>query len=294
MERKPMQVGVTGASGFLGSHLTNTLHQLTDFKVTTLKRSSSGKFPEINKLKSFVENLDLVYHVAGVNRGTNEEIFEGNIQATFNLIEAIRKYGKSSLRIIFTSSSQVYKKTKLSGKLIAESYQTEPTTLFGIAKKTAEDLIRLSGFEHVIIRIANVYGPGCRPEYNSVLATFCNKSVNEEPLRIDGDGHQKRDFIYIEDVIKAMILVGTKTNYFTSGIYNIGTNRTTSLRQVIRIIKSLGLKVKVSYSLSTSTGQNSFALDATRFRKQFKWTPKTTLRSGIKNTLLWFQKEVTP
>ena len=57
--------------------------------------------------------LDLVYHIAGVNRGTNEEILKGNIQATFNLLEAIRKYGKSSPRIIFTSSSQVYKKINL-------------------------------------------------------------------------------------------------------------------------------------------------------------------------------------
>ena len=74
-----MQVGVTGSSGFLGSHLINALHQLTNFEVTTLKRNSSKKFPEINELKSFIENLDLIYHIAGVNRGTNEEIFEGKL-----------------------------------------------------------------------------------------------------------------------------------------------------------------------------------------------------------------------
>ena len=292
MERRPMQVGVTGSSGFLGSHLTSALHQLTDFEVTTLKRSSSKRFPEKSELKSFIKNLDLIYHVGGVNRGTNEEIFEGNIQATFNLLEAIRKYGNSSPRIIFTSSSQVYKKTNSPGKLVTESYKAEPATLFGVAKKTAEDLIRLSGFEHAIIRIANVYGPGCRPEYNSVVATFCHKSANEKPLKIDGDGHQKRDFIYVEDVVNAMVLAGTKKNNFISGIYNVGTNKTTSLRQVIRSIKSSGVEVKESYSPNASTGQNSFSLDATRFRQRFKWTPKTTLQSGIKKTLLWFQKEV--
>ncbi len=288
-----MQVGVTGSSGFLGSHLTNALHQLTDFEVTTLKRNSSKRFPEINELQSFIKNLDLIYHVGGVNRGTNEEILKGNIQATFNLLEAIRKYGKSSPRIIFTSSSQVYKKIKSPEKLVTESYKVEPETLFGVSKRTAEDLIRLSGFEHVILRIANVYGPGCRPEYNSVITTFCHKSINKEPLRIDGDGHQKRDFIYVEDAVKAMVLAGIKTNNFISGVYNVGTNQTTSLRQVIRSIKSSGVEVKESYSPNASTGQNSFSLDATRFRQRFKWTPKTTLRSGIKKTLLWFQKEVT-
>jgi UDP-2-acetamido-2,6-beta-L-arabino-hexul-4-ose reductase len=293
MERQPMQVGVTGSSGFLGSNLTNVLHQLTDFEVTTLKRNSSKKFPEINELKSFVENLDLIYHIAGVNRGTNEEIFKGNIQATFNLLEAIKKYGNSSPRIIFTSSSQVYKKINSPGKLVTESYKAEPATLFGIAKKTAEDLIRLSDFEHVILRIANVYGPGCRPEYNSVIATFCHKSANEKQLRIDGDGHQKRDFVYVEDVVNAMVLAGTKKNNFISGTYNVGTNKTTSLRQVIRSIKSSGVEVKESYSPNASTGQNSFSLDATRFGQRFKWKPQTTLQSGIKKTLLWFQKEVT-
>ena len=288
-----MQVGVTGSSGFLGSHLINALHQKTKFQVTTLKRNSSKKFPSINELKSFVENLDLIYHVAGVNRGTNEEIFEGNIQATFNLLEAIRKHGNSSPRIIFTSSSQVYKEINSPKELVTESYKADPSTLFGVAKKTAEDLIRLSGFEHAIIRIANIYGPGCRPEYNSVIATFCHKSVNGEPLRVDGDGHQERDFIYVEDVINAMVLAGIKVNNFISGVYNIGTNRTASLRHIIQNIKSSGLETKESYSSNASIGQNSFSLDATYFRQQFKWAPETTLQSGIKKTLHSFQKEVT-
>ena len=288
-----MEVGVTGSSGFLGSHLTNALHQKTKFQVTTLKRNSSKKFPSINELKSFVENLDLIYHVAGVNRGTNEEIFEGNIQATFNLLEAIRKYGNSSPRIIFTSSSQVYKEIKSPKELVTESYKADPSTLFGVAKKTAEDLIRLSGFEHAIIRIANIYGPGCRPEYNSVIATFCHKSVNGEPLIVDGDGHQERDFIYVEDVINAMVLAGIKVNNFISGVYNIGTNRTASLRHIIQSIKSSGVEIKESYSPNASIGQNSFSLDATYFRQQFKWTPETTLQSGIKKTLHSFHKEVT-
>ena len=288
-----MQVGVTGSSGFIGSHLAKAFHQLEGFKVTTLRRNSSGNFSEVEKLKSFVENLDLIYHVAGVNQGTNEEIFEGNIQATFNLLEAIRKYGNSSPRIIFTSSSQVYKKTKSPKELVTESYKADPATLFGVAKKTAEDLIRLSGFEHAIIRIANIYGPGCRPEYNSVIATFCHKSVNGEPLRIDGDGHQERDFIYVEDVINAMVLAGIKVNNFISGVYNIGTNRTASLRDIIQSINSSGLETKESYSPNASIGQNSFSLDSTYFRQQFKWVPETTLQSGIKKTLHSFQKEVT-
>ena len=104
-----MRIGVTGSSGFLGSHLTTALRQYDDADVHTLQRNSLENFPTISELSSFVHDLDLIYHVAGVNRGTNEEILRGNVEATFNLIEAIKKSKSSSPRIVFTSSSQVYK-----------------------------------------------------------------------------------------------------------------------------------------------------------------------------------------
>ena len=289
---KLMQIGITGSSGFLGSNLTKALRQLSDAKVTTLQRNPSGNFPTINGLSSFVNELDLIYHVAGVNRGTNKEILRGNVEATFNLIESIKISGNSP-RIVFTSSSQVYKPLVQSKKIISELHKTEPATLFGIAKKTAEDLIRLSGIEYIILRISNIYGPGCSPEYNSVIATFCHRAANGDPITIDGDGHQKRDFIYIEDVIQALVLAGTKEDKLVSGVYNVGTGQTTSLRQVIRSIRAAGAEVKPTFAEKAVIGQNSFALDASRFRKRFGWKPKVLSNKGIKNTLLWLQKKGT-
>ncbi len=288
---KLMRIGVTGSSGFLGSHLTKALRQYDDAEVTVLQRNSLGSFPTINEIRPFVHDLDLIYHVAGVNRGTNKEILRGNVDATFNLIEAIKKSKSSFPRIVFTSSSQVYKPPVQSRKIISESHKTEPATLFGVTKKTAEDLIRLSGFEHIILRIANIYGPGCCPEYNSVIATFCHRAINGDLITIDGDGHQKRDFMYIEDVIRAIVLAGTKGDKLVSGVYNIGTGHATSLRQVVRNIKAAGVEVEVAYTPKTDTGQNSFSLDASRFRKCFGWKPKILPRAGIKSTLLWFQEK---
>ena len=294
IERAPMRIGITGSTGFIGSHLIKTLRELLpDTEIITLKRNHTDRFPKIDELRYFVHDLDLIYHIGGVNRGTNEEVLRGNIESTFNLLEAVNKFGKPVPRIVFTSSSQVYKSVEQPGKLIDESYKTEPTTLFGVAKKTAEDLIRLSGFEYVIMRIANIYGPGCHPEYNSVIATFCHKSANGKPLMIDGNGHQSRDFIYIEDVIKALVLAGTKNNKPAFEIYNIGTSQTTSLRQVIQNIKASGVEVKETYTSKVSVGQNSFSLDSSLFKKHFEWNPKTKLCKGIENTLAWFQESIT-
>ena len=288
-----MRIGITGSSGFLGSHLTMALKQYNDIEVTVLQRNSLGSFPTINELTSFVHDLDLIYHVAGVNRGTNEEILRGNVEATFNLIEAIKKSKNSFPRIVYTSSSQVYKPLVQSRKIINESHKTEPTTLFGVTKKTAEDLIRVSGFEHIILRISNIYGPGCCPDYNSVIATFCHRAINGDTITIDGDGNQKRDFIYVGDAIRAIVLAGTKEEKFFSGVYNVGTGHATSLRQMIRNIKATGIEVEVTYTSEMSAGQNSFALDASQFKKYFGWKPKILPSTGIKNTLLWFQKKAT-
>ena len=98
-----MRIGITGSSGFLGSQLTKTLRRHTGAKISILKRNSSKNFPPIHELASFVGGLNLIYHVAGVNRGTNEEIFRGNVEATFNLVEAIKKSKQPSPRIVFTS-----------------------------------------------------------------------------------------------------------------------------------------------------------------------------------------------
>ena len=91
-----MRIGITGSSGFLGSHLIKILRELPGSEITTLKRNGPEKLPETDELRSFVHNLDLIYHIGGVNRGTNEEILRGNIESTFNLLEAVNKFGKPS------------------------------------------------------------------------------------------------------------------------------------------------------------------------------------------------------
>ena len=110
-----IRIGLTGASGFIGSNLATALKDYG--KVVTLSRNRS--LPTSSQLKNFASGVELVFHLGGVNRGTDEEILTGNITGTLRLLEAIRKYGKPSTKMLFASSTQVYP-LKKSGDKISE------------------------------------------------------------------------------------------------------------------------------------------------------------------------------
>jgi UDP-glucose 4-epimerase len=280
-----MRIGVTGASGFIGGHLMNALQQLPDVTVTPLIRKRKNVPPTLAELKSFVRDKHLIYHLSGVNRGSDEEILCGNILGTLRLLVAVKTHGSPETRIVFASSSQVYKHGK---NALKETHATEPESLYGVSKKSAEDLLRLSGLPHIVLRLSNVYGPGCRPDYNSVIATFCDRAVRRLPLRVDGNGKQERDFIYIDDVVQALIEAGTKKQTTRRAVYNVSSGRVASLRQVIGNIKRAGVGVSVEYQNGNSG--ISFGCDPSRFQKVYNWKPETSLSSGIKHTLEGFDE----
>ena len=284
-----MRIGVTGASGFIGGHLMSALKQLPGITVSSLHRKGKNPPPTLTELKNFVKDKNLIYHLSGVNRGSDEEILCGNILGTLRLLVAIKTYGSPETRIVFASSSQVYKRGK---NAIKESHATEPESMYGISKKSAEDLIRISGFQHIILRLSNVYGPGCRPDYNSVIATFCDRAVRRLPLTISGNGRQGRDFIYIDDVVRALVEAGTRRQTSRQAVYNISSGRVSSLRQVIGNIKRAGLLVNVQYQ--NGNAGVSYGCDPARFRKAYAWKPDTSLAAGIKRTVQGFEEGHSP
>lgn len=284
-----MRIGVTGATGFIGSHLISALTGNHSNQVVALERKPGNMPLSLKVLKEFVQNKDIIYHLAGVNRGTDEELIQGNIQGTLNLIEAVKAHGSPSTHIIFASSTQVYKLTNASTP-IRESRTAEPAILYGVTKKAAEDIIRLSTLPHTLLRLSNVYGPGCRSYYNSVIATFCDRAVNRLPLLINGDGSQGRDFLYIEDAIHALILAGNENKDPARKVFNVGSGHITSLKQVVEKISQAGFNPSVTYRSEEYSGDPSYCCDPSRFIKWTGWKPRVTLATGIRNTLKWIQQ----
>jgi len=277
-----IRIGVTGASGFIGSHLMTALKGYE--KVVTLSRT--GSLPTTAQLKDFASGVELVFHLGGVNRGTDEEILTGNITATLRLLEAIRKYGKPSAKMLFASSTQVYR-LKKTGDKISESTPLQPDSIYGISKKSAEDLIRISGLPHTVLRLANVYGPGCRPNYNSVVATLCQRARKKLPLQINGKGSQGRDFIYIDDVIQAFLLAGFNGKSQERKFYNVSSGRITTLKKIINTIKQTEKGIKVEFNVE-GEDKVSYCCDSMRFKRDFGWKPRTSLSQGIERSLKYF------
>ena len=277
-----MRIGVTGASGFIGSHLTRALKKYGE--VVALPRGKS--LPSLAHLKSFVTGVELFFHLGGVNRGTDQEILTGNVTGTLRLLEAIQKYGESSARIIFASSAQVYRLKNRVAK-ISEASALQPESVYGVSKKSAEDLIRISDLPYTILRMTNAYGPGCHPDYNSVVATFCHRAKNKTPLEINGQGKQNRDFIYIDDVVRAFLMTGFQNQPPVRRAYNISSGRTTSLIKIVNTIKKFEHSLNVKFKPGAED-EISYCCDASRYRRDYGWSPQTSLTKGIHQTLNYF------
>ena len=173
-----MRVGITGAQGFIGSYLKRKIPKPEIFE---------GDLRDLEKVREFVKNCDRIYHLAGKNRGAPGEILKNNIISTGNLILAMKLENKYP-SIIFSSTTQV---------------EWSPDSEYGLTKYIEEEIVKKAK-EWCIFRIPNVYGPGGKRFYNSVVATFTYQIANKLPVKIDHP-ETTREFIYIDEVVEKLI-----------------------------------------------------------------------------------------
>ena len=183
-----MKIAITGQEGFIGYHLYNTLkysfseYEILDFRKTYFKNSK--------KIDKIISNVDVIIHLAGVNRDVNEEsILKKNLFLTEEIINSISR-------------------TKFSGKLIfASSIQQKEDNAYGISKRTsAENFFSASSkhsFTFINLVIPNVFGPYCKPNYNSFIATFCHNSLNKIENIIKKN--KNVPLIYIDNLVQQII-----------------------------------------------------------------------------------------
>lgn len=290
MDRKELSIGITGSHGFIGSHLTKTLKSLDKYDLIPLDRKNHDLMDK-DSLKTFVSGRDVIFHIAGANRDTSSNLFRINALCTLNLLEAIKHYGSKNIKFIYISSLQVYNPSFSDIALKEQDQQFFPDNIFGVSKITAEKLIFLYDIESIIFRLANTYGPHSRPFYNSVIATFCYLTANDKTIQINGDGEQKRDFIFISDVISGLIKA-IEYRGDQKDLFNIGSGQLASLNQVIEVIKIISQKdIDVEYKSNSGESSGWILADQNKINSKLKWKPKTNLEDGLKETYLYFKNK---
>lgn len=220
-----MRVLITGANGFIGRNLRLRLSERKDIQIVCYARDH-----ETSQLTELLENVDFVFHLAGVNRPQDPKEFTTvNTDFTHDLYTAVAKaarLNKKQISIVFTSSTQA---------ALDNAYGRSKREAEGIFKNTELDpLVPVHVF-----RLPNVFGKWCRPNYNSVVATFCHNVARNLPIQIN-DHHAKLALVYIDDLIDCFVqlLDGAMPSKDTDGFATVKPIYSTTVGGLAEVIQS--------------------------------------------------------
>lgn len=309
-----MNIIILGAAGFIGTNLAIKLASNRDDVITLVDKrrewfSNIDKFDfkniEIREHSldtdmdfSVLEGQDVVYHLVSTNVPTtsNQHIsqdIQANVLFSSNLFDACVKFDVKKV-VFISSGGTVYGKE--ASCPLPENTPTNPISSYGVQKITIEKLLYLYnymyGLDYRIIRLANPYGPYQRP--NGVLGavtTFTYKALKGEELQVYGDGSVIRDFIYIDDAIKAILnIVDGKNKHHT---FNLGCGYGTSIKEVLNAIESvLGLKMNIVFKEGRAVDVPVNYLDISRYEKYYGKLNPISLEEGIKKTAEFMMREL--
>lgn len=302
-----MNIFIYGGAGFIGTNLVNKLAQnknaeirvvdkkkqyfkdIEGLKLTNVECIEDEKFPYIN-FERLMKNTDIVYHLMSTSMpsNTNSAIADEivvNISASLALLDACVK--KQVNKVVFISSGgTVYGKTN--HLPIREEEQNFPITTYGIQKLTIEKILylywHLYGLDYRIIRLANPYGKFQRPNGAlGVITTFTYCALAGKKICIYGDGSIVRDYIYIDDAVRAIInIVNSESKY---KLFNVGSGKGRDINSIIAVIKNMvGRELEIENSSSRQVDVPVNILDVSRYEKIFGKCAVTSLEEGISYT----------
>lgn len=305
---------ITGGAGFIGSSLVNRLS--SNYIVYVIDDLSMGDKNNLNKsqnirfLKGTVtdkslmtkiikeNNFEYIFHLAAIASVADSverplDTHSVNFDSVLMILELCRKYQKNLKRLVFSSSAAVYGDEETLPK--KEESVIRPLTPYAIDKFSAEqyvlDYYSLYGVPTSAVRFFNVYGPNQNPSspYSGVISIIvdnCKKIMNGKPAHftIYGDGEQSRDFVYIEDVLDALIIVATSDNSLGTQ-YNVGTGTGTTLNRLVDTVSSIiKIKLPVSHEKSRVGDIKESLADNTKLKK-IGFNPKFDIVSGMREYL---------
>jgi len=306
---------VTGGAGFIGSHVADLFLE-KGYQVEIVDDLSSGKRENIPRKATFHQlsvnsrefgrlvregKFDVIAHLAGqmdVRKSVADPVNDAtiNILGSLNLMESVRAAGRKA-RIVFTSTGGV-----LYGDFNtppnAEIYPKDPESPYAIAKLSIEYYLayygRVHGLDAVALRLANVYGPRQDPHGEAgVVAIFCGRILSNRPLTIFGDGTQTRDYVYVDDVARAVLMAATKPLPDKARLdargFNIGTGVGTPVLEIADLLqKAAGSELPIEFAPHRPGEQQKSFVNVDKAKTVLGWTPQVGLAEGLSRSYEWF------
>ncbi len=296
---------ITGVAGFLGSALANQLaregHQargLDDLSTGDPQalapdvHFTRGDVSDRPKLWTLLQEVDVVYHLAARVSVPESVLYPRdynnvNVGGTVALMEAMRDVGVR--RVVLASSGAVY--GDLGDQTLTESITPNPRSPYAVSKLAAEFYVRtiggLWGIETVSLRIFNAYGPGQHlpASHPPVVPHYLRQALRGGTLVAHGDGTQTRDYVYVDDVVSALVAAATAPN-INGMVINVGSGKETSVKDLIKhVLDVTGSKAEVIYNAQTSGGVSRMRADLSLAGQKLNYRPSISLVDGLRLTL---------
>lgn len=309
-----MKVLVTGGAGFIGSNFIHYVlslpagHSVVNYDALTyagnllnLERVAShpaytfarGNICDGPAVRAAMQGCDAVVHFAAeshVDRSIYEPapIIETNVRGTLVLLQVARELKIS--RFLHVSTDEVYGDIP-SGRSSDENYPLQPNSPYSASKAASDMLVRsfvrTYGFPGITTRASNNYGPYQFPE--KFVPLMIANALEDKPLPIYGDGMQERDWLYVEDHCRALVMV---LEHGREGeVYNIGARNTEpNLEMVRRILRSLDKPESLMSRVADRPGHDRrYALDCSKISRELGWSPRMKLEQGVQQTIAWYR-----
>ena len=296
---------ITGAAGFLGSSLANHLAR-EGHQVRGLDDLSTGDpqalAPDVHftrgdvsdrpKLWTLLQEVDVVYHLAARVSVPESVLYPRdynsvNVGGTVALMEAMRDVGVR--RVVLASSGAVY--GDLADQPLKETTIPAPRSPYAVSKLSAEYYVRtiggLWGIETVSLRIFNAYGPGQHlpASHPPVVPHFLKQALRGGSLVVHGDGGQTRDYVFVDDVVSAMVAAATAPNINGLTI-NVGSGKETSIRELVKVVQEVtGNESELLFNFNTSSGVSRLCADLSLAKEKLGYRPSIKLEDGLRLTI---------
>lgn len=301
---------VTGGAGFIGSHVVELFLE-KGFEVVILDDLSTGRVSNINpqaklyqmdirdpKVREvfIIERPDYISHHAAqmdVRRSVAQPLFDAdvNILGSINLIECAKEFGVKHFVYISTGGAVYGEPERLP---CDELHPINPICQYGASKHTVEHYLYMYnvnyGLNYTVLRYPNVFGPRQDPHGEAgVVAIFIGRMLANEPVTINGDGEQTRDFVYVGDCAYANYLAVSVEHQ--PGIYNLGWGRPTSVNDIFNALARIMEFPRQAQSGPAKVGETRHIyLDATKAKNDLGWSPTLTLEAGLEKTVAYFKE----